>query len=127
MSSNGAPIGSGVDLDLWGQLRVVRRCLPLLRGVRRHLVVLLLGMAVLAIIGFASFLVYAPALWNGTLQGKPISEFAARAVGLAPELVARVESLTPPTALAELHGVAGPLDRDRGPWPSVKTGSGSCA
>jgi ABC-type multidrug transport system fused ATPase/permease subunit len=84
-----------VDLDLWGQLRVVRRCLPLLRGVRRHLVVLLLGMAALAVIGFGSFLVYAPALWNGTLQGKPISEFAAHAVGLAPELVARVDSLTP--------------------------------
>ena len=92
-----------MDLDLWGQLRVVRRCLPLLRGVRRHLVVLLLGMAALAVVGFGSFLVYAPALWNGALQGKPISEFAAHAVGLAPELVARVDSLTPPLrrALAE--------------------------
>ncbi len=102
-----------MDLDLWGQLRVVRRCLPLLRGVRRHLVVLLLGMAGLAIIGFGCFLVYAPVLWSGALQGKPVSEFAARAVGLAPELVARVDSLTPEIrrALAErltwvLAGVA---------------------
>ncbi len=95
--------GSGADLDLWGQLRVVRRCLPLLRGVRRHLVVLLLGMAALAFIGFASFLIYAPALWNGTLQGKPISELAARALGMAPELVTHVESLSAPLrrALAE--------------------------
>jgi len=113
MSSNGTPAHPGVDLDLWGQLRVVRRCLPLLRGVRRHLVVLMLGMAALAFAGFASFLVYAPALWNGTLQGKPISELAARAVGMAPEVVANVESLTPAIrrALAErltwvLAGVA---------------------
>ena len=113
MSSNGAPSSSGVDLDLWAQLRVVRRCLPLLRGVRRHLAVLLLGMAALAVVGLGSFLVYAPALWNGTLQGMPISELAARAVGLAPELVTHVESLSPPLrrALAErltwvLAGVA---------------------
>jgi len=91
------------DLDLWGQLRVVRRCLPLLRGVRRHLVVLLLGMAALAVVGFASFLIYAPALWNGALQGKPVSELAARAVGLEPEAIARVASLAPELrrALAE--------------------------
>ena len=112
-SSNETPGHAGVDLDLWGQLRVVRRCLPLLRGVRRHLVVLLLGMAALAFVGFASFLVYAPALWNGALQGKPISELAARAVGMAPEIVANVEALTPAIrrALAErltwvLAGVA---------------------
>ncbi|MEX2206214.1 MAG: ABC transporter ATP-binding protein [Myxococcota bacterium] len=95
MSSNELPPhGSGADLDLWGQLRVVRRCLPLLRGVRRHLVVLLLGLAALAVIGFSSFLIYAPALWNGALQGKPISELAARAVGMAPELVAQVDALS---------------------------------
>jgi ABC-type multidrug transport system fused ATPase/permease subunit len=104
MSSNEAsPSGSGTDLDLWGQLRVVRRCLPLLRGVRRHLAVLLLGMAALAVVAFASFLVYAPALWNGALQGKPISELAARGVGMAPELVSQVEALGAPLrrALAE--------------------------
>ncbi len=97
------PNDSGTDLDLWGQLRVVRRCLPLLRGVRRHLVVLLLSMAALALVGFASFLVYAPALWNGALQGQPISELAARAVGMAPERVAHVEALDAPLrrALAE--------------------------
>ncbi len=95
MSSPSAATGPGPDLDLWGQLRVVRRCLPLLRGVRRHLVVYLLGLAALAIAGFASFLVYAPALWNGALQGKPISELAAYGVALAPELVARVDALAP--------------------------------
>jgi ABC-type multidrug transport system fused ATPase/permease subunit len=95
MSSNGLPAqGSAADLDLWDQLRVVRRCLPLLRGVRRHIVVLMLGLAALAVIGFASFLIYAPALWNGALQGKPISELAARAVGMAPELVARGDALS---------------------------------
>jgi ABC-type multidrug transport system fused ATPase/permease subunit len=95
MSSNGATSENAEDLDVLGQLRVVRRCLPLLRGVRRHLAVLLVSMAALAVVGFASFLVYAPALWNGALQGKPISAIAALAVGLAPELVTDVESLSP--------------------------------
>ncbi len=85
--------GAQADLDLWGQLRVVRRCLPLLRGVRRHLAVLLLALAALAVVAFSSFLVYAPALWNGALQGQPISELASRALGLAPELYASVDAL----------------------------------
>ncbi|MBM4336166.1 MAG: ABC transporter ATP-binding protein [Deltaproteobacteria bacterium] len=95
MSSNGAARPEPVDLDLWGQLRVVRRCLPLLRGVRRHLAVLLIGMAVLAALGFSSFLIFAPALWGGALQGKPISELAAFAVGLPVDGFTRVEALAP--------------------------------
>ncbi len=52
-------------------------------------------MAVLAVVAFSSFLVFAPALWNGVLQGQPVSEVAAFAVGLAVEEVASTASLTP--------------------------------
>lgn len=91
------------DLDLRAQLRVARRCLPLLRGVRRHLAVFLAALFAFTLLGFTALLVYAPALWNGALQGKPISEVAARAVAMAPELVSHPEALPPELrrALAE--------------------------
>jgi ABC-type multidrug transport system fused ATPase/permease subunit len=54
-------------------------------------------MFALVVLGFVMLIVYAPALWNGALQGKPISEVAAHAVGLAPELVAQGDALAPET------------------------------
>src|ERR1700675_4178824 len=86
MSWNGPTLAPGrdADLDLLGLARLVRRVLPFLGGLRRHLVVLSLGSALLLLVGLASFLILAPALWNGVLQGKEISPLAARLLGLDP-------------------------------------------
>jgi subfamily B ATP-binding cassette protein MsbA len=93
--SNAPSADPSPDLGLRAQLRVVRRCLPLLRGVRRHLLVFLAALFVIVTVGFAMLLVYAPALWNGALQGKPIAELAAAAVGLPGERFSQGESLAP--------------------------------
>src|SRR6266850_429107 len=86
MSWNGPTLAPGrdADLDLLGLARLVRRVLPFLGGLRRHLVVLALGSTLLLLVGLASFLILAPALWNGVLQGKEISPLAARLLGLDP-------------------------------------------
>jgi len=77
------PPSRDADLDLLGLARLVRRVLPWLRGLRRHLLVLAGGSALLLLVGIATFLVLLPALWNGVLQGKPFSPAAARMLGLA--------------------------------------------
>jgi ABC-type multidrug transport system fused ATPase/permease subunit len=80
-------------LDLRGLARLVLRTLPLLRGLRRHLVLLGLGTSALLLAGLSSFLVLSPALWNGVLQGHEFSPVAVRWLRLDPELLAA--GLTP--------------------------------
>ncbi len=103
MSWNGPTLAPGrdADLDLLGLARLVRRVLPFLGGLRRHLVVLALGSALLLLVGLASFLILAPALWNGVLQGKEISPLAVRLLGLDPAQLGAGVALT-----AELRRVA---------------------
>ena len=81
------------DLDLRGLARLVARTLPLLRGLRRHLVLLALGASALLLFGLSSFLVLAPALWNGVLQGHEFSPAAVRVLRLDPAALAA--GLTP--------------------------------
>jgi ABC-type multidrug transport system fused ATPase/permease subunit len=74
-------------------LRLLLRCLPLLRGVRRHLV--LFALAALAL--FAAILPLAliglDVFWTGVLQGQPLPEVQARALGLDPALVSQGDAL----------------------------------
>jgi ABC-type multidrug transport system fused ATPase/permease subunit len=86
MSWNGPTLAPGrdADLDLLGLARLVRRTWPFLRGLRRHLAVLALGSVLLLLVGLASFLILAPALWNGVLQGKEFSPLAVRLLHLDP-------------------------------------------
>jgi ATP-binding cassette subfamily B protein len=86
MSWNGPTLAPGRDaeLDLFGLARLVRRVLPFLAGLRRHLAVLAVCSALLLFVGLASFLILAPALWNGVLQGKEFSRAAVRLLGLDP-------------------------------------------
>src|SRR4029453_12013812 len=76
------------DLDLRGIARLLRRVFPFLRGLRRHLAVLTLGSVALLLLGLGSFVILAPALWNGVLQGKSFSPVAARLLSLDPAAVA---------------------------------------
>jgi ABC-type multidrug transport system fused ATPase/permease subunit len=96
MSWNGRELAPGrdADLDLFGLARLVRRALPFLRGLRRHLVVLALGSVLLLLAGLASFLILAPALWNGVLQGKEFSPLAVRLLALDPAQLVAGEPLS---------------------------------
>ena len=76
------------DLDLRGIARLLRRVFPFLRGLRRHLAVLTLGSVALLLLGLGSFMILAPALWNGVLQGKSFSPVAAHLLALDPAAVA---------------------------------------
>ena len=94
MSWNGPELAPARDagLDLRGLARLVVRTWPLLRGLRRHLVLLALSASALLLAGLSCFLVLAPALWNGVLQGHDFSPLAARVLGLDP---AAASALTP--------------------------------
>ena len=87
--------GRDADLDLVGLARLVRRVLPYLAGLRRHLLVLAGSASGLLLLGLAAFLVLVPALWNGVLQGKPLSPVASRVLGLSLDAAVKVESLPP--------------------------------
>ncbi len=75
-------------------LRILLRCLPLLRGVRRHL----LGFAALVAGLFALFLPLAAmgfdVFWTGILQGQPLPEIQARLLGLDPAAGAETGALS---------------------------------
>ncbi len=90
-------LGSGSEGDRLSfrlVVAVLLRCLPLLRGVRRHLlaffgIVLLLFAAILPLVamGFDIF-------WTGVLQGSPLPEIQARLLLLDPALVSGVDVLS---------------------------------
>src|SRR5262245_25257422 len=84
------------DLDLRGIARLLRRVVPFLRGLRRHLAVLAASSVALLLVGLACFLILAPALWNGVLQGKAFSPAAALLLGLDPASVAGGSELLSP-------------------------------
>jgi ATP-binding cassette subfamily B protein len=83
------------DLDLVGLARLVRRVVPYLAGLRRHLLVLAASASGLLLLGLAAFLVLVPALWNGVLQGKPLSPVAAQVLGLGLDAAVKVDALSP--------------------------------
>ena len=97
MSWNAPERGSerDADLDLVGLARLVRRVVPYLSGLRRHLLVLAGSASGLLLLGLAAFLVMVPALWNGVLQGKPFSPVAAQLLGLGREVAVEVQALSP--------------------------------
>lgn len=74
--------------------QILLRCLPLVKGVRRHLLALsgiatglLLTLMPLAMMGFNVF-------WGGALQGEPLPEIQARLLRLDPALAVHVTSLS---------------------------------
>jgi ABC-type multidrug transport system fused ATPase/permease subunit len=84
MSWNGPELAPARDaeLDLRGLARLLRRALPLLRGMRRHLALLAAAATLLLLVGLGSFLTFAPALWDGVFQGDHFSPLVARLLAL---------------------------------------------
>ncbi len=114
MSWNGPELAPARDaeLNLLGLARLVKRVFPFLRGLRRHLAVLASVSALLLGVGLAGFLVLAPALWNGVLQGKEFSPVAIELLRLDMSQVVAGEMLPPElrrTAAVRLTWIIGAL------------------
>src|SRR5262247_897287 len=67
-------------------LRLFRRCLPLLKTVRWHLVGLILGSAALAIVLLPLYLLLIDIVWTRFLQGQPLTEIEATLWRIDPAL-----------------------------------------
>ena len=75
-------------------LRLFRRCLPLLKPVRWHLVGLILGSAALAVVLLPLFLLLIDIIWTRVLQGQPLTEIEATFLRLDPALTVQVDTLS---------------------------------
>ena len=75
-------------------LRLFRRCLPLLKTVRWHLVGLILGSAALAIVLLPLFLLLIDIIWTRALQGQPLTEIEATLLRFDPALTVQVDKLS---------------------------------
>src|SRR5262245_11625327 len=67
-------------------LRIFRRCLPLLKTVRRHLAGLILGSTALAIVFLPLTLLLLDIIFTRVLQGQPLTAVEARVLGFDPAL-----------------------------------------
>src|SRR5262245_27541613 len=75
-------------------LRIFRRCLPLLKTVRRHLAGLILGSAALAIVFLPLTLLLLDVIFTRVLQGQPLTALEARVLGFDPALTVQVDTLS---------------------------------
>ena len=75
-------------------LRIFRRCLPLLRTVRWHVVGLILGSAALAIVFLPLTLLFLDIIWTRALQGHPLTAIEAAFLGFDPALTVQVDTLS---------------------------------
>jgi ABC-type multidrug transport system fused ATPase/permease subunit len=80
-------------------IQILLRCLPLLRGVRRHLLALAGVSTVLIVLLMPLVMMGMDVFWTGVLQGNPIPEIQARILQLDPGLVVHVEELSEETRL----------------------------
>jgi ABC-type multidrug transport system fused ATPase/permease subunit len=75
-------------------LQILLRCLPLLRGVRRHLLVFAGVAAALTAVLLPLLAMAFDAFWTGVLQGRPLPGIQARLLGLDPALGVDVDALS---------------------------------
>jgi ABC-type multidrug transport system fused ATPase/permease subunit len=75
-------------------LRLFRRCLPLFKTVRWHLVGLILGSAALAIVFLPVTLLFLDIILTRVLQGQPLTALEARVLGFDPALTVQVDTLS---------------------------------
>jgi len=93
-------LGAGGSHDRLGfrmVFSILWRCVHLLRPVRRHVVALALGFAVLAALGVPAALILFDLFWTRALQGQPMTEATAALVGLDPAVAVHVDALGPET------------------------------
>jgi len=74
-------------------LRLLVRCLELLRPLRRHLRLFFAGFGALALAFLPVGILLFDAFWTRALQGNPLLEIEARALGLDPALFVAVDTL----------------------------------
>jgi len=75
-------------------LQIFRRCIGLLRGVRRHVALLVLGWTTLLTIVLVPGLVLSDLLATRVLVGEPLTEIQARIVRMDPAETVHVDALT---------------------------------
>jgi ABC-type multidrug transport system fused ATPase/permease subunit len=91
-----AALGRGGSRDRFSvrlALLLLRRCLALLRPIRRHLLLFFAGFSTLAIAFVPIGVLLYDAFWTRALQGNPLLEIEARWLGLDPALFAVGETL----------------------------------
>lgn len=89
-------LGEGGEADRLGfrlVLQIFVRCLGLLRGVRRHVVLLVVGWTLLLTLLIAPGLVLSDLLLTRVLVGEPLTELQARLVRMDPAETVAVEAL----------------------------------
>src|SRR5262245_40920735 len=84
-----------------------RRCLALLRPIRGQLLLFFAGFSTLALAFLPLGVLLFDAFWTRALQGNPLLELEARALGLDPALYAAVGTLGPAERRAVLERVIG--------------------
>ncbi len=82
------------QLGLRELLRLLARCLPLLRPVRRHLAGLFVGFGGLALVFVPLGLLLIDLFWTRVLQGEPLPADQARLLALDPARFAGEEALS---------------------------------
>jgi ABC-type multidrug transport system fused ATPase/permease subunit len=93
--------GSGDRLDLRLVLRLLWRCLRLLRPVRGHVARLLAGVSLAFLVGLPLGLLFIDVLWTRVLEGEPLTRPEALFFGVEPARFVEVEAL-PAEARREL-------------------------
>jgi len=86
--------GKRIDMSFRLVLRIFRRCFPLLKTVRWHLVGLILGSAALAIMFLPLTLLLVDIIWTRALQGQPLTAIEAAFLGFDPALTVQVDTLS---------------------------------
>ncbi len=98
--------GSGEDrLSFRLVLKLLGRCIPLLRPVRKHLLMLFLGFGTLALIFLPVGLWLMDAFWTRVLEGKPLTGEQAWFMMLDPAVYAAGDALDPDARRAVLRRV----------------------
>jgi ABC-type multidrug transport system fused ATPase/permease subunit len=95
LAGRGASEGGASDgLSLRLVVRALRRCLPMLRPVRGHLLRFALAVAILGAFATAAGALLLDLHWTRVLQGEPLTPFEARLLALDPAVSVQVETLS---------------------------------